>query len=223
MRASTTRSSQAGYTLVALMVGIAILTIVVAAVGPMVGTIMKREREQELIFRGRQYARAIAIFQRRFGRLPNQLKELSENRPRSIRKLWREPMCNCDRWHLLIQNTPEAVPATLPTGLGPPGGGPVPPGQPAGPGPTSGSPNPTPTPSAMFTPLGGIFGQGTNAPVGPIVGVRSELHKEALNEWRGLKYYDQWRFIVGDADRDTTSTFDPNSLSVQPRLTPGPR
>jgi type II secretory pathway pseudopilin PulG len=223
MGASTTRSSQAGYTLVALMVGIAILTIVVAAVGPMVGTIMKREREQELIFRGRQYARAIAIFQRRFGRYPNQLKELSENRPRSIRKLWKEPMCNCDRWHLLIQNTPEAVPASPPTGPTPAGGGPVPPGQPARPGATSGSPNPTPTPSAMFTPLGGIFGHGTNAPVGPIVGVRSEVHKEALNEWRGLKYYDQWRFIVGDADRDTTSNFDPNSLSVQPRLTPGTR
>ena len=72
----------AGYTLVALAIGIAILTILVAAVGPSIATIMKREREEELIFRGRQYARAIALFQRRFQRFSNTLKELYDNRPR---------------------------------------------------------------------------------------------------------------------------------------------
>jgi type II secretory pathway pseudopilin PulG len=167
-----------GYTLVAVMIGIAILTILIAAIAPSIGTIMKREREEELIFRGRQYARAIALFQRRYGRFPNELKELYENRPRTIRHLWNDPMCNCD-WYPLIQGTPDALP-----------------GNPLAPAGSGGFvPQPTPTPISPF-------GQAEQKTVGPIIGVRSTVHKEALRQWRGSKFYDQWRFIMGDADRD---------------------
>jgi hypothetical protein len=31
------------------------------------------------------------------------------------------------------------------------------------------------------------------------------VHEEALSEWRGQKFYDEWRFIMGDADRDTSA------------------
>jgi type II secretory pathway pseudopilin PulG len=168
--------NDAGYTLVALVIGIAIITILIAGVAPSVATIMKREREEELIFRGRQYARAIALFQRRYGRYPNELKELYENRPRTIRHLWNDPVCNCD-WQPLIQNSPDANPVSS-----------VMPG----------TPQPTPTPKSVFGP------SDQPKTIGPIVGVRSTVHKEALRVWRGSKYYDEWRFIVGDADRDTT-------------------
>jgi hypothetical protein len=58
------------------------------------------------------------------------------------------------------------------------------------------TPSPTPTPS--------VFGNPPETKnVGPIVGVRSKVHVEALQEWRGQRYYDEWRFIVGDADRLT--------------------
>ena len=161
------------------MIGMAILVIMTAAVAPAVSLIMQRDREDELIFRGRQYARAIVLFQRRYGRLPNTLKELVENHPRSIRKLFKEPMCNCDDWFVIVQNSPEAVMAGALPGVPPPGG-PAP---------------PTPIPSS--------FGGAKQPPnVGPIVGVRSQVKKNALREWRGQKTYDQWRFIAGDADRD---------------------
>ncbi len=169
-----------GYTLVAIVIGMAILAILIMGVAPSVSMIMKREREQELLFRGKQYARAIALFQKRYGRFPNELKELYENRPRTIRKLWKEPICRCPDWHVIYQNSPDMLPAggasgTVQGGLG--------------------KPLPTPTP--------GVFGSagGTKA-VGPIVGVRSDVHEEALTEWRGQKYYDQWRFLMGDADRE---------------------
>jgi type II secretory pathway pseudopilin PulG len=199
-----------GYTLVALVIGMLILTIVVAAVGPALGVIGKRDREMELQFRGKQYARAIGLFQRKYGRYPNTLKELYENNPRTIRKLWKDPMCNCDDWYLLILNTPDANPQTSPTtGIG----APAPPGAP-GFQPTP-VPTPTPAPQSAF---------GTPQSAGPIVGVRSKVHKEGLTDWRGQKYYDQWRFIVGDADRATTgSGFDPGSLqrqNPQPQVTP---
>ncbi|HVE65146.1 MAG TPA: hypothetical protein VNC59_01085, partial [Thermoanaerobaculia bacterium] len=61
--------------MVAVVMFIAILTITIAAVGPTVSTLMRREREEELLFRGKQYARGIALFQRRYGRYPTSLKE----------------------------------------------------------------------------------------------------------------------------------------------------
>ena len=172
--------------MVAVVIWMLILAILIMGVAPSLATIMKREREQELLFRGKQYARAIALFQRRYGRFPNELKELYENRPRTIRKLFKEPICNCKDWHVIYQNSPDAVaPSMGGSGLpGATGGGRVP---------------PTPTP--------GVFGP-TEQPksVGPIVGVRSNVHEEALSEWRGQKFYDEWRFIMGDADRETSKS-----------------
>jgi type II secretory pathway pseudopilin PulG len=175
----------AGYTLVAIVIGMVILAILIMGVAPSVATIMKREREQELLFRGKQYARAIALFQRRYGRFPNELKELYENRPRTIRKLWKEPICRCPDWHVIYQNSPDAITGGQ-GGTGLPGARPL----------------PTPTPS--------VFGStGQTKTVGPIVGVRSNVHEEALTEWRGQKFYDEWRFIMGDADRDTAFGMGP--------------
>jgi type II secretory pathway pseudopilin PulG len=198
----TRRRGSAGFTMVALVIGMLILTITIAAVGPALGMIGRREREQELMFRGKQYARAISLFQRRYGRYPNTLKELYENNPRTIRKLWKDPMCDCSDWYLLILNSPDANPLTgmgVPAALAPPG--------------RLRTPTPTPTPAGSF---------GTPQAAGPIVGVRSKVHKEALTAWRGQTYYDQWRFIVGDADREGTGAFDPNSLRRPPGQPPPP-
>jgi type II secretory pathway pseudopilin PulG len=171
-----------------VVIGMMIMAILIMGVAPSVATIMKREREKELLFRGKQYARAIALFQRRYGRFPNELKELYENRPRTIRKLWKEPICRCPDWHIIYQNSPDALPGGVAVGGVP--------GLPPGGGNTGPRPLPTPTP--------GVFGpSGQPKSVGPIVGVRSNVHEEALTEWRGQKFYDEWRFIMGDADRDS--------------------
>jgi type II secretory pathway pseudopilin PulG len=179
--------------MVAVVIGMLILAILIMGVAPSVATLMKREREKELLFRGKQYARAIALFQRRYGRFPMELKELYENRPRTIRKLFKEPICNCPDWHVIYQNSPDAVSGgTTVGGTGGLSGG--------------GRAQPTPTP--------GVFGPGGGAKsVGPIVGVRSNVHEEALTEWRGQKFYDEWRFIMGDADRDT---MNPNAGRMPP-------
>lgn len=195
--------------MVAVVLGMMLLIIVIAAVGPALGKIGQRDREMELLFRGRQYARAIGLFQRRYGRYPNTLKEMLENNPRTIRQLWKDPMCNCPDWQVLLLNTPDANPQGPPPASGTPG-------------PNGGGAQPTPTPAPFGSP------QGVQ---GPIVGVRSKVHKESITEWRGQKYYDQWRFIVGDADRDGMN-FDQNTLRTnfngqggpgQPPVSPQPR
>jgi type II secretory pathway pseudopilin PulG len=190
--------------MVAIVVFMAILTILIAAVGPTISTIMRREREEELLFRGKQYARSIALFYRRYGRYPTSLKEMYEHRPRTLRKLWKDPMCNCDDWKILIQGQPDSTPFR------------------------DESVDPSNRPPSTYanllrpTPTPGAFGSGeeeTN--VGPIVGVRSKVHKEALREWRGRRHYDEWRFLVGDADSDVPlAPFDPNLLGGPRRPTP---
>jgi type II secretory pathway pseudopilin PulG len=178
--------------MVAIAIWMAVMAILLMGVAPSVATIMKREREKELLFRGKQYARAISIFQRKYGRFPSELKDLYENRPRTIRKLFKDPMCNCMDWQLIIQGSPDAILNGVP-------------GQ--------GRPGITPTPS--------VFGKGPETKtVGPIIGVRSKIHEEALTDWRGMKFYDEWRFITGDADRDQMGTGIPGRPI--PGMPPGP-
>jgi len=224
------RSREAGFTLVGVVIGIAIITILLAAVGPSISLILERDREQELLFRGKQYARSILIFQKRYGRLPNELNELYKMKPRSVRQLWKDPMCNCDDWETIIAGTPEASPMGL---VPPPGGGGLQtPG--AGPRPTRtpgfstgfGGDEPTPTflggtGSVPRTPTPpSIFGQ-PGKKTGPIVGVRTKVHRKGIKPWRGRDYTDEWRFIAGDADNDAREAFDPNTLRG-PKFTPSP-
>ncbi len=228
------RRAQRGFTMVGIVVAMAIIVILLAAVGPTVATIIERDREKELIFRGRQYARAVLAFQKRYGRFPNELKELSKMKPRSIRQLWKDPMCNCDDWQVIIAGTPEAVPM----GAAPPPGG-------SGPGlnrtPRPGQTTPgfgdelTPTPGFLgggggrvpVTPTPSSFGSSSFGPqtgktVGPIMGVRSKVRRKAIFEWRGRSYTDEWRFIAGDADNENNApVFDPNILRG-PHYTPPP-
>jgi type II secretory pathway pseudopilin PulG len=229
-----------GFTLVGVVVAIAVLTILIAAVAPTIATIVQRDKEMELIFRGKQYARAILAFQRRFGRYPNKLEELEKIKPRSIRQLWKEPICNCDDgWTVIIAGTPDAMPmgsGQLPPGGGMPGrpgsiprtpsgpstgnqppstyGGGGPGGQnPQGGGGPAGAPTPTPAPFST-----GIFGEKPQT-IGPIVGVKLDKHTKALRKWRDKEYYDEWRFVAGDADNDVMQ--DP--ANKPPVFIPSPR
>src|ERR1039457_4761394 len=154
-----------GYTLVALMVGLTVMSILIAAVLPMASAESQRDKEAELIFRGFQYAEGIRTFRKRYGRYPNTLKEMFEMRPRTLRKLWKDPMTNSDKWGLI---TLAGAPLTTP------GGGMAP------------TPAPTPTP-------GGLGNPGT-APPGPIMGVYSTSKKKGYRLFSGRENYNEWQF-----------------------------
>jgi type II secretory pathway pseudopilin PulG len=95
------------YTLVTLLVLVTVLNVLVAAALPLWSQQIQREKEEELIFRGLQYAEAIRLFQTQFGRYPLQLEELLELEPRHIRQLWKDPMTEDGRWGLIFaQGTP---------------------------------------------------------------------------------------------------------------------
>jgi type II secretory pathway pseudopilin PulG len=161
-----------GYTLVALIVGMTVMAILIAAVLPMASAESQRDREAELIFRGFQYAEGIRTFRKRYGRYPNTLKEMFEVRPRTLRKLWKDPMTNSDKWGLI---TLAGAPLTIPGGARTsPGGGVAP------------TPSPAPTP--------GAFGNPGDAPPGPIMGVYSTSKKKGYRLFSGRENYNEWRF-----------------------------
>jgi type II secretory pathway pseudopilin PulG len=210
-----------GFTLVGIVVAIAIITILIAAVGPTISTIIEREREKELIFRGKQYARGIIAFQKRYGRLPNKLEEMAKMKPHTIRHLWTDPMCGCDDWQVIIVGSPEAAPM----GQGPLPGGGSGPSTTRTPGFGTSMFQTTPTPAPF---LGGGGGGRTPTPtsifgtpgqvVGPIIGVRSKVRRQAVSQWRGRDFTDEWRFIAGDADNDQPQIGAPGGgISLTPR------
>jgi len=167
---------------VALAIAITILNVLVAAALPMWSTAMKREKEEELVFRGFQYAEGIRLFQRRFGRHPQQLTELIEVRPRCLRQLWDDPMTKNGKWGLIFANAPGA-----PAGRQP--------GDPGGQGSDNTSPSPPPG-TDPGVPSPGREGEET-VTIGPITGVRSLSTEESLLEFNGQSTYDAWQFTVG--------------------------
>ena len=168
-----------GYTLVALIVGMTVMAILIAAVLPMASAEAQRDKEAELIFRGFQYAEGIRNFHRRYGRYPNTLKEMFDVRPRTLRKLWKDPMTNSDKWGLI---TAAGAPVTTTAPTIPPGGGQAP------------TPTPAPTPFSTLPSTTGGFGNPGDQPPGPIMGVYSTSKKKGYRLFSGRENYNQWQF-----------------------------
>ncbi len=64
-------------------------------------SIMRREREEELIFRGEQIVDAIRFYQKRFrGGYPPSLKVLVDQK--FLRKLYKDPMTEKGQWNLVL-------------------------------------------------------------------------------------------------------------------------
>jgi len=107
MQAHSTSLKRAvrGHLLVALMVAVTLMTIFLAAAAEKWSTILRRDREEELIFRGLEYAQALADFQKEHGALPTELDLLLKKGPRGhryIRKLYKDPFSEEGKWGRLM-------------------------------------------------------------------------------------------------------------------------
>jgi type II secretory pathway pseudopilin PulG len=67
---------------------------------------IQREQEEELIFRGKQFMRAIELWQRKFpGTYPTTIDALlSTGNTRFLRKKWKDPLTNAFSWRLIKVN-----------------------------------------------------------------------------------------------------------------------
>ena len=124
------RQREGGYLLLAILLMMALMIIAATVEAPRLVQQMKRDREEEMIHRGTEYARAIKKFYKKFGRYPTSLEQLDNtNQIRFLRKRYKDPLTKDGKWTLLhygdIQaltnpNAPGTPAAAL--GQGQPGG-----------------------------------------------------------------------------------------------------
>jgi type II secretory pathway pseudopilin PulG len=108
--AARARSGERGYNLIILMVMVTVMNVVLALALPNWVQFVEREKEEEAIFRGLQYAEGIRVFQQRHGRPPARLEELVEVKPRAMRQLYPNPLNDGGAWGLLVAAPPGAAP-----------------------------------------------------------------------------------------------------------------
>jgi type II secretory pathway pseudopilin PulG len=171
--------AERGVTLVALVMIVTVLNILIAAALPLWSTRIRRDKEQELIARGFQYAEAIRVFQTRFGRLPNRLEELIEVEPRSIRQLWDDPIAGDNGWAVLVE-LPGAGLLALDSRTG----------QPIAPVDLDGDGKPDQLPQPAPPPGGG------RPVLGPIHGVKCRISGQAFQTLFESDDHGEWEFTV---------------------------
>ncbi len=85
-----------GFVFISALVIIVIMSILMAMITKSWTYQIKRSNEEELIYVGEHYARAIRNFHLQHKRYPFKLKELIETKPRYLRKLYKDPVTGSD-------------------------------------------------------------------------------------------------------------------------------
>ena len=124
------RQREGGYLLLAILLMMALMIIAATVEAPRLVQQMKRDREEEMVHRGTEYARAIKKFYKKFGRYPTSLEQLDNtNQIRFLRRRYKDPLTKGGKWTLLhygdiqVLTNPNA-PGTPATALGSPGAAP---------------------------------------------------------------------------------------------------
>ena len=93
-RNNARRRKEAGYSLLMVVFLVATMLILAATAVPNVLVQGRREREEEMIWRGEQYKRAIGMYFSKFGRYPTKIDDLTKqtNGVRFLRQAYTDPM-----------------------------------------------------------------------------------------------------------------------------------
>ena len=108
----TGRSTQKGFTYLTVLFGLAVFGIGLAALGESWSELSRRDREQELIWIGKEYVRAIRSYYNNSPgekRYPERLQDLLEDQRmvdgrRHLRKLYADPVNPSGSWGLVRGN-----------------------------------------------------------------------------------------------------------------------
>jgi type II secretory pathway pseudopilin PulG len=161
----------------ALLVGIAIMTIMMTVAMPAWRQMVQREKEEELVFRGEQIAHSIGMFQKKFANAyPPSIDVLVEQK--FLRKKYKDPVTNEDFVPLTQAQQQSNTPGGLARGRGGQPGQPAP-GQRGAQAPGSG-------------PLGLV---SSGAPAGGIIGVTSKSTATSIRLYKGRSHYNEWAFV----------------------------
>ena len=187
---TSSRNKQGGYALLLVVFLLALLVVGTMSISLRVLTQGQREKEQEMIWRGKQYTRGIKLYYRKLGRFPNSMDDLVKPKVgnlRFMRQAYKDPMNKEDGSWRLIYVGPAG---NLIGSLKPPQGGiqmPVAGGQAGGAtGSTFGSFGSQPAPA----PAGGIGAPGAPgahpALERRVPGQPAQVHQEPTRPAQGL-------------------------------------
>jgi type II secretory pathway pseudopilin PulG len=170
--------SEAGYAMAALLVGIAVMTVMMTVAMPTWKQMVQREKEEELVFRGEQIAHSIGMFQKKFANAyPPSIDVLVEQK--FLRKKYKDPVTNDDFVPLTQAQQQSNTPGGPAGGRG---------GQPA-----QGQRGAT-APGAG--PLGLVSsGSPGGVPAGGIIGVTSKSTAVSIRLYKGRSHYNEWAFV----------------------------
>ncbi len=107
------RRRDSGAMLLAVLFMVAMMVIMALAMAPSLVMQVKRDREEEMIHRGTEYARAVKKFYKKFGRYPGKLEELDNtNQIRFLRRRFKDPLTKDGQWKLLHYGDVQSIVAT---------------------------------------------------------------------------------------------------------------
>jgi type II secretory pathway pseudopilin PulG len=159
-----------------LLVAMSIMAVMLTVAMPVWKQMAQREKEQELIFRGQQYARAIGLFERKYANTPPPTLDVL-TKERFLRKQYKDPITNED--FVPISAAPAAVstPGSTQTGRG------------GAAGTVTASPGVQPGTTTI------TGGPGITAARGGIMGVTSASKAASIRVYNGATHYNEWRFV----------------------------
>jgi len=181
-----------GYTILLLMFVVFLMSIGLMIAVPVWQTQIQREKEEELIFRGKQYVEAIRLFQRkRPGAFPKDFEELIEEK--CLRKLFEDPMSPDGKWNLILMSQgpvsrrtrqPRRASSGTRTGSQQ---------RPGGQQPTQGQGRTSAVQRVLIAPQAAL--SAIDNP--QIIGVVSASTQESIKIYYDQESYDKWLFFYG--------------------------
>jgi type II secretory pathway pseudopilin PulG len=115
----SSQSNAKGYVLLSVMLLITLMLIAMSVELPRIAQQVKRAKEEELVNRGMDYARAVKRFYHKTNAYPNSIEQLKDtNHVRFLRKEYKDPMTGESEWKLVHVNEAEIK---IPQGNGPQG------------------------------------------------------------------------------------------------------
>lgn len=208
-----TPGASQGYAMAALLVAMSVMAVLMGALLPQWTVLATREKEQELVFRGNQYARAIGLFQRKYANTaPPSIDVLVEQR--FLRKKYKDPITNDEFQPIYANQAAQGVTAPASAAR---------PGQQAS--ATLGT-------AARQTLQTGFNSTGGTGP-GGIIGVTSKSTETSLKLYNGRGKYNEWAFVYvqtvqrpqgpGQQQPGVGGPPGPGQRPVQPGIGPGQR
>ena len=103
---SRSRNAESGYALITILFLLGVVAVMLARSLPRDAMAAARTREETLIYRGEQYARAVKLYFREHQRYPETLDDLEEtDGVRFLRRRYRDPITGDDEWRLIKMGT----------------------------------------------------------------------------------------------------------------------